>query len=257
MGNRTALCSCLSCGQPARSQNRTSKRPPEPSALQILANRTNRGGTRAPESARWAAARISAHALHAGNRAGPRVEHASGLQSRRPSSASQIAPTVEGRGSPSPPGEQPCRSLIIPCRPATDLVPESMLQAAARAVGPPIACKSRQPWRDEGPRVRPVDSRTDPCSCLAGRLPIWTQNRSSKRPREPSALQNLANRTNGGGTRALESARWTAAPVSAHVLQVGTGLFPKPNLQAASRAVGPPEAHKSYQPWRDEGPRVR
>ncbi len=206
MGNRTALCSCLSCGQPARSQNRTSKRPPEPSALQILANRTNRGGTRAPESARWAAARISAHALHAGNRAGPRVEHASGLQSRRPSSASQIAPTVEGRGSPSPPGEQPCRSLIMPCRPATDLDPESIFQAASRALGPPEPCKSYQRWRDESPRVRPVDSRTGLCSCLAGGQQACSRNRTSKRPPEPSALQRLTNRTNRGGTRAPESA---------------------------------------------------
>ena len=46
---------------------------------------TNRGGTRALESARWATLLIPDHAIQVGNRPVPETEPASGLQSRRPS----------------------------------------------------------------------------------------------------------------------------------------------------------------------------
>ena len=145
----------------------------------------------------------------------------------------------------------------------------SCLAAGTRPVpspGPPSGLQSRRPSRTvqtapilegRGPPSPKSGQRWRSPFMLGSRQQACPQPRTSKRPPEPSALQNRANRTNLGGTRAPESVKWVALAISVHAWQQATGPFPAPDLQAASRAVGPPEPCKPHQSWRDEGPRVR
>ena len=104
----------IPAGNRACSRYRTCKRPPEPSALQCLAerirpggipieigksaraHRSKPGGSRALETAMQATLSIPDHTIPAGNRACSDTGPASGLRSRRPSNALQNGSGLEG-----------------------------------------------------------------------------------------------------------------------------------------------------------------
>ena len=128
------LCSQICAAPPTWLHTPASKRPPEPSTLQSLANRTKLGGTRVPESARWAAVPISAHALQAGSWS----QHRCSKRPPEPSALQSLANRTKLGGTRAP---ESARWTTLP-------VPDHASQAGNRAgprIDAPSGLQNRRP----------------------------------------------------------------------------------------------------------------
>ena len=137
-----------------------------------------------------------------------------------------------------------------------DPFPTQDLQAASGAVGPPETSKSDQTWRDPDwdREVRKAGNLSATSSYLGRRaldlFPMQDLQAASGAVGPPAASKSDQTWRDPDWDREVRKAGDLAATCS-YLGRRALDPFPTQDLQAASRAVGPPAASKSDQTWRD------